>query len=115
MFNKAFNFFTNIRNADEPTRKLWLVILSGTSMLAVIFMWVIFFNLDIPHPDGYVVEVKSNEGGIITKISEIRSTLGNGLAAVSDKLAVKNRFSVGADDRDFILGSLEPVSITRLP
>lgn len=117
MLSKITNFITNIRNADESKRKLWFWILGGGASVIVIFLWLIFFNLNLPTADGYGAQAQGVDepNKITAKLMEIKNTLSNGLRAVSDKLGFKNRFTIEKSDQEFVLSDLEDVPVAELP
>ena len=57
MLQKIQNFFLDLQESDEATKKRWLVIMSGISMIIVIAIWLIFLNNSIRG----VVKEKSNQ------------------------------------------------------
>ncbi|MDP3901410.1 MAG: hypothetical protein Q8Q37_00330 [bacterium] len=117
MFNKINNFINDIRQADERRRKRWFVFTSGICVIVVVFLWLTFLNLDSNQNVNFPAtnESLTQQSGIIAKMADIRKTLGNGLLAISDKLGIKNRFTVRADNRNFILDGLAPVLPINLP
>lgn len=37
-----------LQRADDGTKKKWLIVISGISMVAIIFLWVIYLNATVP-------------------------------------------------------------------
>ena len=46
--NRLSNYFEKLKNADERTKRRFVAIASGLSMVVVIFLWVVYLNLTLP-------------------------------------------------------------------
>ncbi len=46
--NRLSNYFEGLKNADERTKRRFVAIASGLSMVVVILLWVVYLNLTLP-------------------------------------------------------------------
>lgn len=121
MMQKIQNFFLELQQSDENTKKRWLVILTSGSMLAVILLWAVYLNFTIE--DLNAPSKKSNEAGFL-KTSQV------GLRVISREIGLKlseaaaylnslakqtNSITLEAASINLILKDLEAVTPRRLP
>ena len=78
MLNKIQNFFFDLQEKDEETKKWWLAILTSGSMLMVVSLWIGYINLTV-----------KNLGDKDDRAQQASffQTFGSGLNIVSGKLA----------------------------
>lgn len=79
MFNKIQNFFLDLQQEDEATRKRWLVILTSGTMAVVVSLWLIYLNFTIT---ALTSEPPKEEAGFF-------KTSANGLQIISKETALK--------------------------
>lgn len=121
MIQKIQNFFLELQQGDEDTKKRWLVILTSGSMLAVILLWTVYLNFTIENLNA--PSKKSNEAGFL-KTSQV------GLQVISKEIGLKlsevaaylnsiakqtNSITLEAANVSLILKDLESVTPRRLP
>ncbi len=44
IFDEAIKFIKRLQEADEATKKKWLIIMSGVTMVILIFFWLIYLK-----------------------------------------------------------------------
>lgn len=122
MLKMTKNFILKIRNSDDATKKLWLVVLSGATMAIVIALWVVYQNLSIAKVD-YPKSPEVKEIAVATKNNEsdgpgFFAIFGAGLKNIYDqikaKLSLKNNIIIENRPLTFISKNVEPIKPTKL-
>lgn len=120
------NFIAKVRNSDEGTKKFWVFLFSGISMLFVISLWLAYANLNIariPGPNGVTSDSRLATSGT-QAIEEIQKpgffaifTAGTKIIfdALKARLAVKNDIVINKQEINFVAESIEPVKGAKLP
>lgn len=47
MIQRVRSFITKVQNAEEATRRMWMIVLSGVSMLIIIALWMAYASARI--------------------------------------------------------------------
>lgn len=107
MIQKIQNFFLNLQQSDETTKKRWLIILTSASMAVVISLWVIYLNFTLadlgPKPPA------SNEaGGLQVIISE-------SIAYLQSLAQQTNSITIQSASINMVLKDLEKIKPQKLP
>lgn len=110
MFAKITKFLDRLRNGEDAAKKRWLVVLSGITMVLVIALWAIYFNLTTPKL--YRAEIV--QAGNQTS-NNVKAALANGWRAVMDKLGGENYLTIDNVERNFVLENIEEIPKTSLP
>lgn len=119
MFKRINNFITKIQNSDEATKKIWLVIFSGTTMIVVIGLWTIhmrtsFQNIKLANPEDQKETIAEE-----SELTKLKAIFSAGIKTIADKIKEKagtqRQISVQTSEQNFILESLEKISSTRIP
>ena len=121
MLHKIQNFFWELQRGDEDTKKRWLILLSGSSMLVVLILWSFYINMSIqslnsqeayPENAGVLsilkngVVVLSEDSGLkLSKLTDYLKTL----------LSKKNSVTIQGANFNFIVNGLEEVAPKKLP
>lgn len=121
MINKIQNFFWELQQSDEGTKKWWLFLLSGSSMVIVLILWSFYINMTIqslnnkeayPENAGVLsifkngVMVLSEDSGLkLSKLTDYLKTL----------LSKKNSVTIQGANFNFIVNGLEEVNPKKLP
>lgn len=103
MINRIINFFRELQNSDESTKKRWLVILSGTSMVVVVGLWLIYFSFSLERISPAQQRATAETSGIKETLEELKATLNNGIAGIKEQLNRTKSYDFTAVERNFIL------------
>jgi len=120
MFSRLSKFIIKIRESEEDVKKRWLVILSGSVMLLVVFLWMLYFNLTVlqvptiaenadPAPE------KASPVKESGKLANLGKTLMSGFNAIKEKITYKNSITITNIERNFLLDNNEEIPKTKLP
>jgi len=77
------NFLDKIRNSDDSTKKVWLILATSVAMVFVVYIWVVYFNtllVSVNAPLQADEVAKSDEFGFF-------DTIKSGAATVYEFLA----------------------------
>lgn len=82
-------FILKIRRSEEPTKRRWVIVLSGGMSLVVLFLWVGYLNISLPElappPDAIAAEtgkgIESEESS-----GSFFSVLGRGFRNITGNL-----------------------------
>lgn len=117
-------FFSKLQDSDEATRRRWLVLLSGASMIIVITLWISYVNL-IVEPVGReekIAESRIEPGfaevmraGLTVVAKEIKEAAINTLAYVRVTVGSTNQIKVNLLERNFIDEELPEIKPVALP
>ena len=119
MIKKLTRFINKIQNSNEATKKFWLVIFSGTTMVVVISLWVInmktnFQNIRLAKPEA-ATETLAEE----SELTKLKAIFSAGLKTIASKIKEKagtqRQISVQTSEQNFILESLDKISATKIP
>lgn len=113
-------FIKKLQNSDEATKKLWLVVLSATTMIIVVGLWLIYTKSTLVRlepstqtPEKSLVQTESNNA------VSVKDTLLAGLKLVGSKIkaaaSAQNHFTVTPMDKNFVVEDLNPIPKTTLP
>jgi len=120
MLKNIQNFFLDLQQSDEATKKRWLVILTSGSMLAVVGLWSVYINLTVEN----LVEKNQNQG------PSFLETFKNGLAVLSKEAGSKtsqlmanlqaatsrtNSITIQPENFNAVLKDLEEIKPKKLP
>lgn len=107
-----------IQRADDPTKKMWLFVLSGAVTIIVVAAWIFYMKLSIPSASD-AAKAQTQQPTAEKPESDSAKTLMTGLKVVADKLKnlanLKNNFTVSNMERNFLVENLKPVPKTELP
>ncbi len=119
------NFVAKVRNSNEATKRFWVFLFSGISMLFVVSLWMAYANLTIarvPGPNNQ--QIANSQQPIVTSGDEIQKpgffaifTAGTKIIfdALKARLAVKNDIVINKQEVNFVAEDIEPVKGTKLP
>lgn len=120
MIEKIQNFFLELQQSDETTKKRWLVILTSGSMVIVISLWAVYLNFTIAN-----LNEDRNP-----KQNDFLSVFNNGLQIITDKTGAQlsqvianlqtlanktNSVTIQPSDTDFQPKNLEDIKPQKLP
>lgn len=122
------NFVAKVRNSDEGTKKFWVFLCSGISMLFVVSLWLAYANINIARVPGPANQLTTNDGrqGTDRQLAtdEIQKpgffaifTAGTKIIfdALKNRVAVKNDIVINKQEINFVAEGLEPVKGSLLP
>ena len=122
MIPKIQNFFMELRQSGEDTKKRWLFILSGSSMLIVLVLWVFYINLTVqslqkenanPQNNAGVFSIFKNGVIVLSKESGLKlSKLADYFEAFLSK---KNSVTIQGANFNFIANGLDDIKPKKLP
>lgn len=121
MFTKIKDFFLKLRQKDETTKRLWLIVLTSASMLFIIGFWGIYFNATIKNLGRGKIASEPNQFLEIFKngIKEISrmggAQLNKSAAKLQDLMKKTNSVTIQNADVNFTVNNLEPVEPQKLP
>jgi len=125
MIGKISNFFAELSEKDEPTKKVWLIALTSLSMMIVLAFWGTNFNNTVKNLSQPVVEIENDSfvAAMETGAGVIYERTGLKLSRVVDaiKTAVSKTNSIKIDKENtemyqpFIKKDLEEISVKKLP
>ncbi len=120
------NFVAKVRNSDESTKRFWVFLCSGISMLFVVALWMAYANINIasvPGPNGK--QLTTTQGQQLTNDQQeidkpgFFAIFGAGTKiifdALKERLAVKHDIVIQKQEINFVAEGLEPVKGTKLP
>jgi hypothetical protein len=122
MIPKIQNFFMEIQQSGEDTKKRWLFILSGSSMFIVLILWIFYINLTVKSLQKEDVSLQNNTGvfsifknGIIVLSKESGLNISKLTDYLKDFLSKKNSVTIQGANFNFIVNGLEDVKPKKLP
>lgn len=124
MLESLKKLIAGLREAPEPVRRRYLMVLSGISMILVIAFWAGYLNLIVaPVEDGpSPASVKEEQdfwkvlgAGFTAVAAEVRTTLGSSLRFLREQAGAENQITVKRPERNFILEGLEKVPKAIFP
>ena len=114
-------FINKVRGSDESVKRRWLIVLSGSTMLLVVFLWVLYFNIALPEVSPPVAADQSpahKQGSTVeqnNKLGNLKRTLAAGFSVIKEKLGRKNSIIIDNTERNFILEGVEEIPKITLP
>ena len=120
MLQKIQNFFLDLQQSDEATKKRWLVILTSGSMLAVVGLWSVYINLTIQN----LGEKNQNEGpafletfknGISVLSKEAGSNASRLMANLQAATSRTNSIVIQQENFNAVLHDLDEIKPKKLP
>ena len=120
MIEKIQNFFLNLQQEDEATRKRWLIILTSGTMAVVVSLWLVYLNFSVK---ALTSDPPKDEAGFF-------KTSANGLQIISQEAALKisqlsaylkilasqtNSITIQPANINLILEDLEAVKPKKFP
>lgn len=102
MFNKIQNFFLELQQRDQETKKRWLMILSFVSMAAVVFVWLIYLGSTVKNlgeaPDRKSAEFSNTfKNGLAIILGKAGSELSQAFAVLQEFAKKTNSVTIQAD------------------
>jgi|SRR3989344_3682023 len=102
MFQKVQNFFLDLQQKDQETKRRWLVILTSGSMIAVVFFWAAYLSSTVKNladssnenPDGFFAVFKN---GLSVVSEKAGSQLSQVFADVQELAKKTNSVTIQAD------------------
>ncbi len=120
MLKMVKNFVLKIQNSDESAKKVWLVVLSGLSMVVVVALWLTYMKLTVatvtPPSDVVAVEnAENNTTGFFAIFSAGAKIIYDKVAAlINAKISTQNNIVIENSEQNFVLEGLAPISPTKL-
>ncbi|MDI6820586.1 MAG: hypothetical protein QMD65_00190 [Patescibacteria group bacterium] len=125
-------YLRELQRADDQRKKHWLVSVSMVSMILIIFLWAVFFNLDLKptNQDKEITAannqkesfwqtvnngIKSISSAFNGKISDIRNSINKSLESLKKKAEKTNDFSVNENAINPPISNFTPLPSTPLP
>ena len=123
MWSALKKFIATVQNSEEAVRRRWLILLSGVSMLAVIGLWVFYFNLIVKpvEPEKPVAETARPGfaqifgAGFKVVLSQLKDTTSGTMKFLKEKLGAAKIITFDKSGRNFIVEDLEKIHKTPLP
>jgi hypothetical protein len=122
MLQRTRQFFETIRNADYATRRRWLFILSGASMVIVIAGWVGYLNIivgtvadETPNTEHKAGIASTFNLGLQATAQEIKKGGASAFRFFESKIGDENKIVIAPETQNYILENLPPVEKVRLP
>ena len=120
MNTKIKNFFLNLQQSDEATKKRWLMILTSSSMLVVIGLWSVYINLTIQNlgeknqnqAPGFLETFKN---GIAVLSKEAGSKTSQLMANLQAATSRTNSIIIQPENFNAVLQDLEEIKPKKLP
>lgn len=112
---KVINFIRELQNSDEATKKRWLIILSGVSMVVVVGIWLVYFNWSLEKISPAQQQAAVETSGIKETLGDLKATLDNGITAIKDQLSRSKSYDISATERNFILEKAGQLPKNQLP
>ena len=103
MFKKIRNFILELQNSDDATKKRWLIILSGASMIVVVGLWLVYFNVSLEKIAPAQQQAVAETSGIKETLEDLKNTLNNGIAGIKEQLNRTKSYDFKTVERNFIL------------
>ena len=122
MIKMIQSFIHRIQAGDEQTKRVWLVALSGVSMIVVIAFWLVYMNLTVvtvaPSQSDTAIAIENSR----TSAPGFFAIFGAGAKIIYDKVAeiisakvsAKNNIVIENPERNFVLEGLAPIPPTKL-
>jgi len=118
-----WQFIKQIREANELVRKRWLIAFSTITVLAVIGLWLVYFNTTlttINSPTNNQLADKSGpiptlKVGLSATSKKTITGLANSYVFFKDKFSDRNGFTISRANQNFIWDDLEEVPVQKLP
>lgn len=124
MFKMLKNFIVKLQNSDDAIKKVWLVVLSGVTMVIVISLWMVYLNSSLITKVGPSANPVAQKETAPTKKIEsdepgFLAIFGAGVKTIFDQvktkfLSVKN-IVIESPERNFVAEEVEPIPPTKLP
>ena len=119
MNTKIKNFFLDLRQSDEETKKRWLVILTSAAMILIISFWIIYLNLTIKN----LSQKEENAGqfwgtmkvGLGVIYQKTASELSQASANLQEILKKTNSVTIQSENFQAVMPSLEEIKPKKLP
>jgi hypothetical protein len=86
-FSKIGQFIGGIRRSDDRRKKRWLTIFSGTLMVLIVVLWVVYLNVTLPQIPNIPEENPPAVPAPKTAGPAFFDTLGNGFENVWKSIA----------------------------
>jgi hypothetical protein len=123
------NFIHRVQNSDESTKRFWVVLFSGTSMLLVVALWLFYINMTIARVEGPSKRLTTNDSRLATadlqqtandiKTPGFLEIFASGtkiiFTEIRERLSVKNEFIIENPKMDFVPQGLPEIKPTKLP
>jgi hypothetical protein len=115
--DKIKYFLKKIQNAEESTRRFWLIVFSAGAMMMVLGLWLIYMKATVakvegPRNDSELAADSVSKPGI-GKI--FAAGFKNLTAQIKEKISSRNQFNFEKRERNFILEKIEKIPKTKLP
>lgn len=122
MIKLMHSFILKIQNSDEPTKKFWLVVLSGATMVAVVALWLVYMNVTLPTASPAPTSVAAAIDKPAVQTPGFFAIFTAGLKIIYDKVqevvanqvATKNTIVIENQERNFVLEGLPAVAPVKL-
>ncbi|MDP3999804.1 MAG: hypothetical protein Q8P76_04445 [bacterium] len=111
---KAGNFIQNLQDADEPTRKKWLIIFTAITMVIVIAFWSVYISYRIQ--DVNALEAQKDSPSFSEIFNSGLKILGAETMSKFKALMGDSQYlNTSGKDFKFTVENLEPVAPKQLP
>src|SRR3989344_6275926 len=105
MIKKITGFINKVQNSDETTKKFWLVIFSGATMMIVISLWVINMKTNFQNTRITELETQGEIIGEESELTKLKAIFSAGIKTIADKIKEKagtqRQISVQTSEQNF--------------
>ena len=122
MLHKIQNFFIEIQQSNEDAKRRWLFILSGSSMLIVLILWIFYINLTVQSLQKEDASLQNNTGvfsifknGVIVLSKESGLNVSKLADYLKILLSKKNSVTIQGANFNFIVNGLDDIKPKKLP
>lgn len=112
-------FIAKLQNSNDTTKKIWLVVFSGISMMLVVSFWLVYLDkivTQVSNPDGTPAIAQNSQEK--SDVPGFFAIFGAGVKTIFDalkeKLAVRNNIVIENPKMNFISKEVEPIPATPL-
>jgi len=82
------NFLEKLQALEEPEKRWWIVLISGFSMVIVVYLWLGYFSAFVVAPSGAAAQTASAESSAgLSLVDGLRSGVAVVYRGFTDKVA----------------------------
>ena len=120
MLQKIQNFFLDLQESDEATKKRWLAILTSGSMLVVVGLWGVYINLTIKdlgekNRNQAPAFLETFKNGLAVLSKEAGSKVSQLMANLQAATSRTNSITIKQENFNAVLQGLDEISPKKLP
>jgi hypothetical protein len=121
MVRALTHFFLELQKSDEATKKRWLALLTASTMLVVIALWVLYINIVIKslgdketaaaHPDFS----STFKNGSVVLLKELGAKFNELMHRLQSLAATTNSITIQPATINVVMPDLENITPKKLP